>query len=170
MSIDATRWAWQQSLRPSHKLVLLSLADRAGENNDCYPSIIRLSKDTGLDRKTIMVAIDQLVSLKIIQTSKTDGKSNIYKLIGVENRTDTRPVPKTGLPVIERNAIQPNAVADQSQKRTSTKIGSTKNGIPPVPKTGLEPVPLLDFPLLEPISESISESKTFTRQGAKVFW
>lgn len=31
MSLAATRWAWQQRVTPAQKLVLLSLADRAGE-------------------------------------------------------------------------------------------------------------------------------------------
>lgn len=42
MSIDATRWAWTQQITPSQKIVLLSLADRAGEDGYCYPSMARL--------------------------------------------------------------------------------------------------------------------------------
>ena len=42
MSLDATLWAWKQKLKPAQKLLLLSLADRAGENMECYPSVKRL--------------------------------------------------------------------------------------------------------------------------------
>lgn len=52
MSLDATRWAWLQGgIKPTAKFVLLSMADRAGEDHECYPSIKRLCDDTNLDRK-----------------------------------------------------------------------------------------------------------------------
>ena len=109
MSLDATKWAWEQKCRPSHKLVLLSLADRAGESHECYPSIRRLVADTGLDRETIMDAISIMESMGILQVIRTNGKQNAYKLLGVSSRHEkhesapepvgeTRPVGKT-LPV-----------------------------------------------------------------------
>ena len=58
MSLVATRWAWSlRGLRPAQKLVLLSLADRAGEDGVCWPSIPRLARDTGLNEKTVRAAI-----------------------------------------------------------------------------------------------------------------
>lgn len=52
MSIDATRWAWAAPVNnSSQRLVLLSLADRAGEEHTAWPSIERLAKDTVLDKK-----------------------------------------------------------------------------------------------------------------------
>ncbi|MFN4187680.1 MAG: helix-turn-helix domain-containing protein, partial [Acinetobacter johnsonii] len=46
MSIDATRWAWTAPVNnSSQRLVLLSLADRAGEEHTAWPSIDRLAKD-----------------------------------------------------------------------------------------------------------------------------
>lgn len=52
MSIDATRWSWTASVKTSaQRLVLLSLADRAGEEHTAWPSIDRLAKDTVLDKK-----------------------------------------------------------------------------------------------------------------------
>lgn len=86
MSLDATRFAWKQDIRPSHKLVLLALADRAGEYHDCYPSIKRIEMDTGLHRETIMEAIEQLGKLGILAISRTSGKSNKYTIVGVEGR------------------------------------------------------------------------------------
>lgn len=116
MSIDATRWAWCQHVKSSHKMVLLALADRAGENHECWPSISRLEHDTELDRKTIMSAIAQLEQLGFISVSRSLGDGNKYTLIGVGNRHDL-PSTKNG---------------------TSPKNGtSTKNGTTPVPKTGL---------------------------------
>lgn len=40
MSLDATIWAWNAEVKSgSERLILLSLADRAGETHKCYPSI-----------------------------------------------------------------------------------------------------------------------------------
>lgn len=86
MSLDATRWAWQQQLRASAKLVLLSLADRADENHRCYPSITRLKSDTGLHSETISDAIKELESLRLIAVQRVTGQGNVYRLLGVENR------------------------------------------------------------------------------------
>ncbi|MFW1853540.1 helix-turn-helix domain-containing protein, partial [Acinetobacter guillouiae] len=39
MSVDALNWAWSAPVESSaQRLVLLSLADRAGEHHTCYPS------------------------------------------------------------------------------------------------------------------------------------
>ncbi len=61
MSRAATDWAWGLDLKASQKLLLLSLADRADEYHCCYPSIMRLVNDTGLDRKTIGKWINQMI-------------------------------------------------------------------------------------------------------------
>lgn len=61
MSRAATDWAWSLDLKASQKLLLLSLADRADEYHCCYPSIMRLVNDTGLDRKTIGKWINQMI-------------------------------------------------------------------------------------------------------------
>ena len=90
MSLDATRWAWQQIIKPaSVKIVLLSLADRAGESHECYPSTIRLEKDTGLYRETIFEAIKSLEKIGLISVKRELGKGNKFTLIGVENRHST---------------------------------------------------------------------------------
>ena len=121
MSLDATRWAWMQPVgRSSAKLVLLSLADRADEHHEAYPSIVRLCRDTELDRKTVLVNIAYLVETGVIVARKTPGCVTHYRLIGVDDRhsSPSAPVPKT-VPV-------PKTGRDQSQKRdgTSPKIGT----------------------------------------------
>lgn len=122
MSLDATRWAWaQQQAKGTAKLVLLSLADRADENHTCYPSISRLTSDTGMDRKTIMRNLKALESVGLIRASRQFGRFNSYQLIGVSDRHQTS----------TNNGTSP-------QKGTGTKIGTT-----PVPKLVPEPVPKL---------------------------
>lgn len=103
MSLDATVWAWKTrqkqkvggALKPLKKLVLLSLADRAGETHECYPSIARLVDDTEMDRKTVLKIIDELIEDGfIIDTGKREGKTKqvkVYLLIGVKGR-ETVPI------------------------------------------------------------------------------
>jgi len=129
MSLDATRWAWQQKCRPSHKLVLLSLADRANEGHECFPSLSRLIEDTGLDRKTIMDSIVIMESMGLVAVVRRTGARNAYRLIGVAERhpekpvPKTAPVPKTGLEPVPETAPVPKTVPVpktgpyQSQKR-----------------------------------------------------
>lgn len=107
MSLDATKWAWEVqfsdrkggSLKPLKRLVLLSLADRTGEEHTCYPSVKRLEDDTNLDRKTVMKIIAELIEDGLISdTGERTGKTKqvkIYKLIGVLGRENKR-VPTTG--------------------------------------------------------------------------
>ncbi|WP_198078875.1 helix-turn-helix domain-containing protein [Acinetobacter calcoaceticus] len=98
MSLDATVWAWKTrqrqkvggALKPLKKLVLLSLADRAGEAHECYPSVARLVEDTEMDRKTVLKIIDELIEDGfIIDTGKREGRTKqvkVYLLIGVKGR------------------------------------------------------------------------------------
>ena len=98
MSLDASIWAWKTrqkqkqggALKPLKKLVLLSLADRAGETHECYPSIARLVEDTEMDRKTVLKIIDELIEDGfIIDTGKREGRTKqvkVYLLIGVKGR------------------------------------------------------------------------------------
>lgn len=87
MSIDATRWAWQQqNISPTQKLVLLSMADRSGEDHTCWPSIARLSLDTGISGRAIQKAIAALEAMGLVRRMATSGKVNRYALIGVSSR------------------------------------------------------------------------------------
>lgn len=87
MSLDASRWAWEQQVgKASAKLILLSLADRAGEHHTCYPSLPRLEADTGLNKKTIISGLKYLEKNGFLQITKTEGRPNNYQLIGVPNR------------------------------------------------------------------------------------
>lgn len=91
MSVDATRWAWQQSnVTPAEKLVLLALADRADEQHRCYPSTVRLVKDTRLYRETIFEATESLERLGLIKINRQSGLHHIYTLLGVEERHANR--------------------------------------------------------------------------------
>lgn len=147
MSIDATRWAWrQQGLRPSDKLVLLSMADRAGENHTCFPSKPRLERDTGLDRKTIIKCWDRLCEYGLLRDTERrvghTGQVIVWQLLldhesSRENTTESEGSQK-------RDASKGSRFSQQRVPKTDTK-GSQKR-------------------TPEPISEPTKES---TREGAR---
>lgn len=88
MSLDATLWAWSQAVTPTQKLILLSLADRAGEDHTCHPSISRLIVDTGLSRRSIIQNINTLSETGRLEKESRGRASNMYRLLGVQGREE----------------------------------------------------------------------------------
>lgn len=87
MSLDATRWAWEAPIKnSSQRLVLLSLADRAGEHYTAWPSIKRLSKDTALNEKTVQKVLLDLIKLGlVIDTGERTGPTKRVKVLKLNN-------------------------------------------------------------------------------------
>lgn len=111
------------------------MADRADDSDCCFPSVERIHKDTGADRKTIILSLDRLqASNLIIDTGMrkgATGKVKVYQLLGVSHRDEEdETVPKTEL------------------------LNSTKNGMiktdETIPKT--EPLTDLTVPKTEPLT------------------
>ncbi|WKT73126.1 helix-turn-helix domain-containing protein [Acinetobacter variabilis] len=136
MSIDATRWAWTAPVNnSSQRLVLLSLADRAGEEHTAWPSIERLAKDTVLDKKTVQKVILELINLGLVEdTGERTGPTRrvrVLKLNGVKGREEYTQ--------IQNDSNTPkNGNIKQSQKRNDSKNGNNpENGALNDPKNGM---------------------------------
>ena len=133
MSLDATIWAWRAEVDSStQRLILLSLADRAGEDHKCYPSIMRMVKDTKMNRKTIIKVLDDLENKALIKyTRKIVGNGvKVYQLLGVVGREDHPTSTKKG--TSGKNGTSSNL-------GTGSNIGtSTENGTSTSPKNGTE--------------------------------
>ena len=133
MSLDATIWAWRADVDSSRqRLILLSLADRAGEDHKCYPSIMRMVKDTKMNRKTIIKVLDDLEKKALIKyTGKIVGNGvKVYQLLGVLGREDHPTSTKKG--TSGKNGTSSNL-------GTGSNIGtSTENGTSTSPKNGTE--------------------------------
>jgi len=161
MSVDATKWAWSLTVPPTRKLVLLSMADRAGETHACWPSVTRLEADTCLDRKTIMAAITDLEKLGLVSVERILGKGNCYQLVGVKSRETSakngtatsakngtgndKPVPETA--PVPFSAPVPKTVCHQSQKRDTHQSQKRDTESPIEPKgTGRGEITPLENP------------------------
>lgn len=125
MSFSATRWAWQQrGLSPAQRCTLLSLADRAGEDHTCYPSLQRIALDTEQDIKTVRKSIKILCEKGLIGRTERTGSSCTYQLIGVEAWKNSVEVPHT-------NSGTPTNLGTPAPLGTPTAINSpTPNGTP----------------------------------------
>jgi len=120
MSRIATSWVWEQTLKPSQKLLLLSLADRADEHHCCYPSITRLMHDTGLDKKTIGKWINEMIQQGLlIDTGERKGITKRVRVLKLN---------------LDFEFTQKG---DHSTKANKPKIGNVpKNGFLNDPKNG----------------------------------
>ncbi len=146
MSLDATIWAWRAEIQnSSQRLVLLTLADRAGENHKCFPSLKRMEKDTKLNRKTIIKVLDELEASSFIKfTGETTGNGvKIYQLIGVLGREeDSLTNTKNGTST--ENGTSSNS-GTGSKSGTSTNNGttsSTENGTATSTNIGTQNLPV----------------------------
>ncbi|MDP5208864.1 helix-turn-helix domain-containing protein [Microbulbifer sp. 2205BS26-8] len=157
MSAEATFWAWQQDVKSTHKLVLLSLANCHNEaSGQCNPSIKYIVGVTGLNRKTVISAMEQLELSGLILRVKLNGSSNNFRLsIGHATSTENGPGPKT----------------DQYQKRTRPKNGPVPKTVQTSPKNGTGPVPKTDHEskrnLKEPKNINTSDQKKSKRTSAE---
>ncbi len=151
MSIDATRWAWTAPVKTSaQRLVLLSLADRAGEEHTAWPSIERLAADTVLDKKTVQKVILELMNLGLVSdTGNRTGPTKrvrILKLIGVTGRHESlqkRDGSSQPQNLDDANNNPKNGNIKQSQKRNDSNTGNNpEKGTLNDPKIGMQNLPL----------------------------
>ena len=70
MSIEATIATWKltkEQVTATEKLFLLSCANRAGEDYECWPSLKRLTADTVFDRKTVIKIRQSVIEKKLLE-------------------------------------------------------------------------------------------------------
>lgn len=80
MSIHLMSAIFEGDLPSTKRLIMLSLADHADENGQCYPSISRLCERTGLAERTVQKNLRELEREGHLETLKSGGKkgSNLY--------------------------------------------------------------------------------------------
>ncbi|MVB50350.1 helix-turn-helix domain-containing protein [Vibrio cholerae] len=162
MSRAANDWAWSLDIKPaSLKLLLLAMADRADEDHCCFPSIPRLEKDTGLNRKTILSGIKKLVECGVLKdTGEKRGRTMrviVYKLVGVETG-----IKKLDARTVKTAPVEMEPISEQYQNWNDSENGtlnSPKNGTLNRPENGTQNQSL--EPVIEPIKDLVpSELET----------
>ena len=81
MSITLMTAVWRiESLSSTQKLVLLSLADNANDQGECYPSIPQISRRTCLSDRSVRSTIRSLEAAGFIRSAARSGTSTVYFL------------------------------------------------------------------------------------------
>lgn len=86
MSLKATKWAFDQNLTPTLKVVLLSLADKASDTGEnCWPSIKLISKECCISERSVQRHLKTLeaqgfIKINIRFRDNKSQTSNSYKL------------------------------------------------------------------------------------------
>lgn len=87
MSNSALKWAWSQTVaHPSHKLLLVALADRANDDAKAWPRQDKLAEVTGLGLRTVGRSLESLEKAGLIlrETRHVPGRhgrmSDVYTL------------------------------------------------------------------------------------------
>lgn len=140
MSSKAYFWSREigvhMSLKSSLRFVLRELADcHNQETHQCNPSVLHISKYTGLDRKTVLKSIESLDELDLLSTQKSNGKRTNYTL----NFAFFDPL---------------TSIKTSTEGGTGTESGTgTNNGTGAVPETVPVPVPkTVPKPITKPIN------------------
>lgn len=129
MSVQAMTWAWEQSLDPSDKLVLLALANRTNhETGVCYPGQKLLAKECSMSDRSVRRHLKNLEALGLVERRprmRKEGRgrtSDEYRIAffqqdnvstksgptgqtGTTNRTNLHDQPDTG--VLTRTEREP---------------------------------------------------------------
>lgn len=116
MSVSAMARVWELGgLTATEKIVLLSLADHAGEDCTCYPSVRRLIERTGLAERAIQGAVKRLKAVGLVSVEAQGGKggANLFRLhlMGEDDvapRTKCTPA-RNAPPHVVRQTPAPNA-------------------------------------------------------------
>ena len=87
MSLDALKWAWEQDCpNATSKLVLMALADHANSDGECWPSMKRVAKLTGISSRQVSTHIVTLESLGYV--TKGNRRRHEGQLRGWEYRVN----------------------------------------------------------------------------------
>jgi len=78
----------------SAALVLIRLADRAGAGGLCWPGLDRIASDTGLGRRTVIRALDQLAEAGLIERHPRPGGSTLYRVLPEAGRQEDDDTPQ----------------------------------------------------------------------------
>ena len=146
-------WAWELSLPPTQKLLLLALADNADDSGACWPSLKSLASKCEVTSRTIQRAIKEFEACGLLAvTSRYAGNgrqtSNAYRLI------------LTGYPVkmsppasahrAEDDKLSPSPLVRRGERDTNDTPGMTP-GCQGAGDTAMSPLePPLESPVESP--------------------
>jgi hypothetical protein len=76
VSVAATTWAWQQSVKGNAKLVLLALADHCGPDGTCWPGQKHLAEKCSITERSVreqMLSLEKQEMIERTERRRQDG-------------------------------------------------------------------------------------------------
>jgi Helix-turn-helix domain len=152
VSVEAITWALAQSVeRSSTKFVLVAMANCAGPDMTCWPSVAYLCAATAQDRKTVIENIKRLRESGFIEP--TDGRKGATGQVVVYSLK--RPETGTVKEAQKRNSSENGTVPKFPSKSPVFPIKESRFSAETVPKTGHGTV---REPSIEPSRKQIAAS------------
>lgn len=92
MSVEAMSWVLKQDMsRSSEKFILVCLANYSDEYGICYPSARTLMRDTGQDRKTVLLNLKRLCESGLLRDTgrRVGGTMSVivYEIVGMPSNS-----------------------------------------------------------------------------------
>lgn len=142
MSARATFWAWEQDLNASQKIVLLSLANFANDEDESWHGMASLSKATGMTRRSVINQIKYLQDngyITVVRRKKEGSvlnDTNVYRINIDLSKTSTKhkkvvkeihhPSERDSLPLM-KEIHYPSERDSPKSKRESKSKSKNKN-------------------------------------------
>ncbi len=148
MSTQIMAQCWPIKISPTQKSVLISLADNADDNGECWPSQTTIADRTCLSERAVRDAIKGLESLGYVVADRTNGRHTRYFIC---------PTPAAGSAVYkqhkdEKKPLTPAGAAAPAPDATPANGAGTPAGAAgeprqelPVPRQ-MAPVPRQELP------------------------
>lgn len=144
MSVRWMAWAWERECSSApEKLVLMALADHAGEDGKCWPATAKLQEKTGLSRASVfrhLAALEDKGALRREQRFRDDGSQTSSVLWLVQEPPDPRLNLRRGGSQHETGPVSPATPLEPSLEPS---VEEEKN--PPTPHDALDPDGFDDF-------------------------
>ena len=159
VSVKYMTAVWALQLEPTSKLVLLSLADQANDDGECYPSTAAISERACIEWRQVFRILSALEQAGHISRFQRKGRSTLYRITPVTHDTpvigdtpvahDSTPLsPMTGTPVThdtprEEKTLLLNRHLTEDSRRAASG-GSKTSPVPQSAETGAPDESTLD--------------------------
>lgn len=88
MSTSVMAACWPLQMPPTPKAVLISLADNANDQGDCWPSLARICERTCFGKTAVIQAIQWLEENGLLEADRANGRHTRYRVVPSLNTPD----------------------------------------------------------------------------------
>jgi hypothetical protein len=134
VSVSLTALCWRLQMSPTAKAVLISLADNANDQGECWPSIPTIAERTCLANRSVQRAITALEAAGHLIADRRNGRHTRYTVVpnprhtvvpDRESRVTERPEPTTERREPTTRSYLPTSESPSNRKEPSRTIRAT---------------------------------------------